>query len=141
MLLGYGAKVCLRKMRVKAESDGNAVFYSSASFNPQSHTEAVVNGSPSEAVALGFVGNGMQVTPNEMEKAYLPVLPTGDFSESQLRVRAVTDKGEFISDIPMAASETLKSFKAGNYCIFNLKKTKSGITVDFPLKSSFHISS
>ena len=70
-------------------ADGKAVFYSSASFNPQSHTEAVVNGSPSEAVALGFVGNGMQVTPNEMEKAYLPVLPTGDFSESQLRVITV----------------------------------------------------
>ena len=67
MLLGYGAKVCLRKMRVKAESDGNAVFYSSASFNPQSHTEAVVNGSPSEAVALGFVGNGMQVTLHPMK--------------------------------------------------------------------------
>ena len=115
-------------------ADGNAVFYSSASFNPQSHTEAVVNGSPSEAVALGFVGNGMQVTPNEMEKAYLPVLPTGDFSESQLRVRAMTDVGEFITELPIAASQTLKRFEAGSYCIFNLKKTTTGITVEIELK-------
>lgn len=115
-------------------SDGNAVFYSSASFNPQSQTEAVVNGSPSEAVALGFDGNGMQVTPNEMEKAYLPVLPTGDFSESQLRVRAMTDIGEFITELPIAASQTLKRFEAGSYCIFNLKKTTTGITVEIELK-------
>lgn len=115
-------------------SDGNAVFYSSASFNPQSQTEAVVNGSPSEAVALGFDGNGMQVTPNEMEKAYLPVLPTGDFSESQLRVRAMTDVGEFITELPIAASQTLKRFEAGSYCIFNLKKTTTGITVEIELK-------
>lgn len=115
-------------------SDGNAVFYSSASFNPRSQTEAVVNGSPSEAVALGFDGNGMQVTPNEMEKAYLPVLPTGDFSESQLRVRAMTDIGEFITELPIAASQTLKRFEAGSYCIFNLKKTTTGITVEIELK-------
>ena len=66
---------------------------------------------------MGFVGNGMQVTPNEMEKAYLPVLPTGDFSESQLRVRAMTDVGEFITELPIAASQTLKRFEAGSYCI------------------------
>lgn len=115
-------------------ADGNKVFYSSASFNPKSQTEAVVNGAPSASVAFGFDDNGMPVAPQEMRKAYLPVLPTGDFSSSQLRVRAVTDKGEFISDIPMAASETLKSFKAGNYCIFNLKKTKSGITVGMEIQ-------
>ena len=94
----------------------------------------MVNGAPSAFVAFGFDDNGMPVAPQEMRKAYLPVLPTGDFSSSQLRVRAVTDKGEFISDIPMAASETLKSFKAGNYCIFNLKKTKSGITVGMEIQ-------
>lgn len=110
-------------------SDGKTVFYSSASFNPQNQTEAVTDGSPSASVAFGFDGNGMQVTSQEMKKAYLPVLPTDDFSSSQLRVKAVTDKGEFITDIPAAASQTLKRFQAGSYCIFNLKKTTTGITV------------
>ena len=110
-------------------SDGKTVFYSSATFNPQNQTEAVTDGSPSASVAFGFDGNGMQVTSQEMKKAYLPVLPTDDFSSSQLRVKAVTDKGEFITDIPAAASQTLKRFQAGSYCIFNLKKTTTGITV------------
>lgn len=110
-------------------ADGNTVFYSTASFNPQNQTEAVVNGSPSASVAFGFDGNGMQVTSQEMKKAYLPVLPTGDFSSSQLRVKAVTDKGEFITNLPIGASEKLKRFQAGSYCIFNLKKTTTGITV------------
>lgn len=110
-------------------SDGKTVFYSSATFNPQNQTEAVVNGSPSASVAFGFDGNGMQVTSLEMKKAYLPVLPTGDFSSSQLRVKAVTDKGEFITNLPIEASQTLKRFQAGSYCIFNLKKTTTGITV------------
>ena len=39
----------------------------------------------------------MQVASQEMKKAYLPVLPSGDFTKSQLRVRAITDKGEFIT--------------------------------------------
>lgn len=110
-------------------SDGKTVFYSSATFNPQNQTEAVVNGSPSASVAFGFDGNGMQVTSLEMKKAYLPVLPTDDFSSSQLRVKAVTDKGEFITNLPIEASQTLKRFQAGSYCIFNLKKTTTGITV------------
>lgn len=110
-------------------SDGKTVFYSSASFNPQNQTEAVVNGNPSASVAFGFDGNGMQVTSLEMKKAYLPVLPTDDFSSSQLRVKAVTDKGEFITNLPIEASQTLKRFQAGSYCIFNLKKTTTGITV------------
>lgn len=110
-------------------SDGKTVFYSSASFNPQNQTEAVVNGSPSASVAFGFDDNGMQVTSLEMKKAYLPVLPTDDFSSSQLRVKAVTDKGEFITNLPIEASQTLKRFQAGSYCIFNLKKTTTGITV------------
>ena len=33
--------------------------------------------------------NGMQVASQEMKKAYLPVLPSGDFTKSQLRVRAM----------------------------------------------------
>lgn len=115
-------------------SDGNAVFYSSAFFNPQSQTEAVVSGSPSAAVAMRFDANGMQVASQEMKKAYLPVLPTGDFSTSQLRVRAVTDRGEFITELPIAASQTLKRFQAGSYCIFNLKKTTTGITVEIGLQ-------
>lgn len=110
-------------------ADGNTVFYSTASFNPQNQTEAMVNGSPSASVSFGFDGNGMQVTSQEMKKAYLPVLPTGDFSSSQLRVKAVTDKGEFITNLPIGASEKLKRFQAGSYCIFNLKKTTTGITV------------
>lgn len=110
-------------------SDGKTVFYSSATFNPQNQTEAVVNGSPSASVAFGFDGNGMQVTSLEMKKAYLPVLPTDDFSSSQLRVKAGTDKGEFITNLPIEASQTLKRFQAGSYCIFNLKKTTTGITV------------
>lgn len=110
-------------------ADGNTVFYSTASFNPQNQTEAMVNGSPSASVAFGFDGNGMQVTSQEMKKAYLPVLPTGDFSSSQLMVKAVTDKGEFITNLPIGASEKLKRFQAGSYCIFNLKKTTTGITV------------
>lgn len=110
-------------------SDGKTVFYSSASFNPQNQTEAVTDGSPSASVAFGFDGNGMQVTSLEMKKAYLPVLPTDDFSSSQLRVKAVTDKGEFITNLPIEASQTLKRFQAGSYCIFNLKKTTTGITV------------
>lgn len=110
-------------------SDGKTVFYSSASFNPQNQTEAVTDGSPSASVAFGFDGNGMQVTSQEMKKAYLPVLPTDDFSSSQLRVKAVTDKGEFITNLPIEASQTLKRFQAGSYCIFNLKKTTTGITV------------
>lgn len=114
-------------------ADGNAVFYSSASFNPQNQTEAVVSVSPSASVTLAFDDNGMQVASQEMKKAYLPLLPTGDFSASQLRVRAVTDKGEFITEIPMAASQTLKRFQAGSYCIFNLKKTDTGITVEFDI--------
>lgn len=114
--------------------DGKAVFYSSASFNPQSQTEVVADGTPSAYVAMGFDGDGMQITSLEMHKAYLPVLPTGDFSSSQLMVKAVTDKGEFIAYIPMAASQTLKSFKAGSYCIFNLKKTTTGITVGIEIQ-------
>lgn len=110
-------------------SDGKTVFYSSASFNPQNQTEAVTDGSPSASVAFGFDGNGMQVTSLEMKKAYLPVLPTDDFSSSLLRVKAVTDKGEFITNLPIEASQTLKRFQAGSYCIFNLKKTTTGITV------------
>lgn len=110
-------------------SDGKTVFYSSATFNPQNQTEAVVNGSPSASVAFGFDDNGMQVTSQEMKKAYLPVLPTDDFSSSQLRVKAGTDKGEFITNLPIEASQTLKRFQAGSYCIFNLKKTTTGITV------------
>lgn len=110
-------------------SDGKTVFYSSATFNPQNQTEAVVNGSPSASVAFGFDDNGMQVTSQEMKKAYLPVLPTDDFSSSQLRVKAVTDKGEFITNLPIETSQTLKRFQAGSYCIFNLKKTTTGITV------------
>ncbi|WP_300794145.1 fimbrillin family protein [uncultured Bacteroides sp.] len=110
-------------------SDGKTVFYSSASFNPQNQTEAVVNGNPSASVAFGFDDNGMQVTSQEMKKAYLPVLPTDDFSSSQLRVKAGTDKGEFITNLPIEASQTLKRFQAGSYCIFNLKKTTTGITV------------
>ena len=110
-------------------SDGKTVFYSSASFNPQNQTEAVTDGSPSASVAFGFDGNGMQVTSQEMKKAYLPVLPTDDFSSSQLRVKAVTDKGEFITNLPIEASQALKRFQAGSYCIFNLKKTTTGITV------------
>lgn len=110
-------------------ADGNTVFYSTASFNPQNQTEAVTDSNPSASVAFGFDGNGMQVTPQEMKKAYLPVLPTGDFSSSQLTVRAVTDNGEFVTELPKAASQTLKRFQAGSYCIFNLKKTTTGITV------------
>ena len=110
-------------------SDGKTVFYSSATFNPQNQTEAVVNGSPSASVAFGFDDNGMQVTSQEMKKAYLPVLPTDDFSSSQLRVKAGSDKGEFITNLPIEASQTLKRFQAGSYCIFNLKKTTTGITV------------
>lgn len=110
-------------------ADGNTVFYSTATFNPQNQTEAVVNGSPSASVAFGFDGNGMQVTSQKMKKAYLPILPTDDFSSSQLRVKAVTDKGEFITNLPIEASQTLKRFQAGSYCIFNLKKTITGITV------------
>lgn len=115
-------------------ADGNAVFYSSATFNPQSQTEALVKGSPNVSVALAFDSNGMQVASQEMKKAYLPVLPSGDFSKSQLRVRAITDKGEFITDLPIAASQTLKRFQAGSYCIFNLKKTTTGITVEIGLQ-------
>ena len=109
--------------------DGNTVFYSTASFNPQNQTEAMVNGSPSASVAFGFDDNGMQVTSQKMKKAYLPVLPTGVFSSSQLRVNAVTDKGEFITNLPIEASQALIRFQAGSYCIFNLKKTTTGITV------------
>ncbi len=109
--------------------DDKAVFYSSASFNLQKQPEFVTDATPSAYVAMGFDGDGMQITSLEMKKAYLPVLPTGDFSSSQLMVKAVTDKGEFIANIPMAASQKLQSFKAGNYCIFNLKKTTTGITV------------
>lgn len=115
-------------------ADGNAVFYSSATFNPQSQTEALVKGSPNVSVALAFDSNGMQVASQEMKKAYLPVLPSGDFSKSQLRVRAITDKGEFITELPIAASQTLKRFQAGSYCIFNLKKTTTGITVEIGLQ-------
>ena len=103
-------------------ADGNAVFYSSATFNPQSQTEAVVKGSPNVSVALAFDNNGM------------PVLPSGDFTKSQLRVRAITDKGEFITELPIAASETLKKFQAGSYCIFNLKKTTTGFTVEMEIQ-------
>ena len=78
-------------------SDGNAVFYSSAYFNPQSQTEAVVSGSPSAAVAMRFNANGMQVASQEMKKAYLPVLPTGDFSASQLRLTEVSSSLSFLS--------------------------------------------
>ena len=115
-------------------ADGNAVFYSSASFNPQNQTEAVVKVSPNVSVALAFDNNGMQVASQEMKKAYLPVLPSGDFSKSQLRVRAITDKGEFITELPIAASETLKKFQAGSYCIFNLKKTTTGFTVEMEIQ-------
>lgn len=115
-------------------SDGKTVFYSSATFNPQNQTEAVTDGNPSASVAFSFDGNGMQVTPQEMKKAYLPVLPTGDFSSSQLRVRAVIDRGGFITDLPVTASQTLKKFQAGSYCIFNLKKTATGITVGMEVK-------
>ena len=115
-------------------ADGNAVFYSSASFNPQSQTEALVKGSPNVSVALAFDNNGMQVASQEMKKAYLPVLPSGDFTKSQLRVRAITDKGEFITELPIAASQTLKKFQAGSYCIFNLKKTTTGFTVEMEIQ-------
>lgn len=115
-------------------ADGNAVFYSSASFNPQNQTEAVVKGSPNVSVALAFDNNGMQVASQEMKKAYLPILPSGDFTKSQLRVRAITDKGEFITELPIAASETLKKFQAGSYCIFNLKKTTTGFTVEMEIQ-------
>lgn len=115
-------------------SDGNAVFYSSASFNPQSQAEAVVEGTPSASVALAFDDDGMQVSAQEMKKAYLPVLPSGDFSASQLMVRAMTDKGEFITELPIAASQTLKKFQAGSYCIFNLKKTTAGFTVGMEIQ-------
>lgn len=76
----------------------------------------------------------MQIASQEMKKAYLPVLPSGDFTKSQLRVRAMTDVGEFITELPIAASQTLKRFEAGSYCIFNLKKTTTGITVEIELK-------
>lgn len=115
-------------------ADGNAVFYSSASFNPQNQTEAVVKGNTNVSVALAFDNNGMQIASQEMKKAYLPVLPSGDFSKSQLRVRAITDKGEFITELPIAASETLKKFQAGSYCIFNLKKTITGFTVEMEIQ-------
>ncbi|WP_299235224.1 fimbrillin family protein [uncultured Bacteroides sp.] len=114
-------------------ADGNPIFYSSAYFNPQNQTEAVMEDNPSVSVALTFDENGMQIASQEMKKAYLPVLPTGDFSTLQLRVKAVTDKGEFVTDIPMAASQTIKRFQAGSYCIFNLKKTDTGITVEMEI--------
>ena len=76
----------------------------------------------------------MSINPDEIKKAYLPVLPTDDFSTSRLNVKAVTDKGEFITALPIAASETLKRFHPGSYCIFNLLKTKTGMTVGMEIQ-------
>lgn len=115
-------------------ADDNKVFYSTASFNPQTQTEVVVNGNPSSSVSFSFDGNGMQVTSQEMQKAYLPVLPTANFTESQLKVKAITDKGIFVTELPIAASQTLKRFQAGSYCIFNLKKTSTGITIEVEIQ-------
>lgn len=110
-------------------ADNNAVFYSSANFNPQKQTEVILTGNSSPSVCLGFEADGMQLMSQEMKKAYLPLLPSGDFSKSQLKVKAMTDKGGFVTILPIAASQSLKSFKAGSYCIFNLKKNSAGITV------------
>lgn len=105
-----------------------------ATFNPQSWTEVIVEGSPSVSTILSFDNTGMSINPDEIKKAYLPVLPTDDFSTSRLNVKAVTDKGEFITVLPITASETLKRFHPGSYCIFNLRKTKTGMTVGMEIQ-------
>ncbi len=40
------------------------------------------------------------------------------------------DDGEvFNTELPLAASESLKRFLPGTFCIFNVKKTATGLTV------------
>lgn len=66
-----------------------------------------------------------------MHKAYLPVLPTDDFSHTPLVIRTVMENDEVLTtELPLSASTTLKKFGAGGYCIFNVKKTPSGIQVE-----------
>ena len=54
----------------------------------------------------------------------------------QLSTRRVGQryKGEFIIVLPITASETLKRFHPGSYCIFNLRKTKTGMTVGMEIQ-------
>lgn len=66
----------------------------------------------------------------EMHKAYLPVLPTDDFSHTPLVIKlTMSDGEELVTELPLSASESLKKFTPGAYCIFNVNKTLTGLTV------------
>ena len=119
----------LRSIRLST-LDGSQVFYSTASFNPVTEKSAHVTGVPASSTLLRFVGNGFLLPAGEMHKAYLPVLPTDDFSHTPLVISAVMDNGDTVETVlPLAASMSLKKFVSGGYCIFNVKKTVTGFTV------------
>lgn len=111
-------------------SDGTPVFYSKALFNPVTEESATVTGIPVSSTTLSFAGNGYMIPSGKMYKAYLPVLPTDDFSHTPLIIRTTMEDGEEIeTELPLVASTTLKKFSPGGYCIFNVKKTATGLTV------------
>lgn len=112
-------------------ADGSPIFYETASFKPVAQEAVEVTGSPSSSTLLNFLGNGLSLPSGEMHKAYLPVLPTDDFSHTPLVIRTVMENDEVLTtELPLSASTTLKKFGAGGYCIFNVKKTPSGIQVE-----------
>lgn len=113
-----------------ATSDGSPIFYSQASFNPVTQESVDVTGTSVSSTSLSFIGNGFLLPVGETHKAYLPVLPTDDFSHTTLTIKVTMDDGEvFNTELPLAASESLKRFLPGTFCIFNVKKTATGLTV------------
>lgn len=113
-----------------ATSDGSPIFYSQASFNPITQESVDVTGTSVSSTSLSFIGNGFLLPVGETHKAYLPVLPTDDFSHTTLTIKVTMDDGEvFNTELPLAASESLKRFLPGTFCIFNVKKTATGLTV------------
>lgn len=120
---------CVRNIQL-ATMDGTPVFYATASFNPQTQESVAVTGDPVSSVLLGFAGNGFPLPSGEMHKAYLPVLPTDDFSHTPLVIKLTMSDGEkLVTELPLSASESLKKFTPGAYCIFNVNKTLTGLTV------------
>lgn len=113
-----------------ATSDGTPVFYASALFNPVEQEFTALPEHPVSSTSLRFKGNGFMLPPNETHKAYLPVLPTEDFSNVPLLIRMTMDNGEVVTkELPLSVSESLGKFFPGTYCIFNVKKTTTGLSV------------
>ena len=106
-----------------ATSDGSPVFYSTAIFNPVTEKSVNVTGTAVSSTLLRFAKDGFILPAGEMHKAYLPVLPTGDFSHTPLVISAVMGNGDIVETVlPLAASMSLQKFASGGYCICRARR-------------------